>query len=632
LRWNSILLLIAVACTIYTYKPQQVQAQAPAPDIVLEDWQVAMIADGSTVSDAPSPGEPWLQAGIGKPLTQLREDADGIWVRISLPATAGWQRPGLLIERLYGHQLAVYQEGRLLHETERGFAFDLNRLLLEVEPSTEPSELYIRILSSSDRIGLISSIRIGDFEQLAARVSRHDLPDLLLGGSIAFLGLMMLFCAGYLNRRQQGPWISLSLVALSAGTLIIVYSPYPYLTFKAYGTELLLLFDLSLFVLFPALHAYINHVFRKQYRLFSQFGRFLMQYATLCLVIAVLHHMTGQRYAQVYELFTTTIFGVLILIQMVMIIGYTVHHARAGGPHSFLLSLGLILLAASGAADLVLYYTSEMRYLLFLWKFGAVALIITLVMILARSIMADYAKLVSYSKELELYNANLQRAEKMQIISDLAASVAHEVRNPLQVTRGFLQLMEKKSDDANRHYFGMAINELDRASSIITDFLTFAKPELESVTRLDLSEEMHQIEAIMTPLASLHGGVLVIDIEEKLYIQGNSSKFKQAFINFIKNSIEALRQDGRIEICAYAKEEEAVIHVTDNGEGMDQEEIAKLGQPFYSTKSKGTGLGLMVTFRIIEAMQGTIDFRSSKGKGTEVIIRFPLALQDHEVV
>ena len=336
-------------------------------------------------------------------------------------------------------------------------------------------------------------------------------------------------------------------------------------------------------MLIPALHAYIYHVFQRQYRLFSRFGRFLMQYAGLCLLIAILHHMTGQRYVQLYDLFTTTVFGVLILLQMVMILGYTVHHARTKGPHSSLLSLGLILLAVSGAADLLLYYTSEMRYLLFLWKFGVVALIITLVIILARSIMADYAKLVSYSKELELYNANLQRAEKMQIISDLAASVAHEVRNPLQVTRGFLQLMEEKSNEANRHYFGMAINELDRASSIITDFLTFAKPELESITRLDLAEEMHQIGAIMTPLASLHGGVLRMDIEDRLYIRGNSSKFKQAFINFIKNSIEALRHDGTIEVHAYAKEAEAVIHVADNGEGMEQEEIAKLGQPFYST-------------------------------------------------
>jgi len=631
LRWYSILFLIAVICTIFVHEPQQAGAQASAPDIVLKDWQVATIADGST-SDSPSPEGSWLQSGIGRPLTPRPKGADGIWVRIALPATSDWQRPGLLIERLYGHQLAVYQGGQLLHESERDFAFDLNRLLLTVPPSSEPSDIYIRILSSSDRIGLISSIRIGDFEQLSALVARHDLPDLLLGGSVAFLGLMMLFCAGYLNRRQQGPWISLSFVALSAGTLIIVYSPFPYLAFKAYGEQLLLLFDLSLFVLFPALHAYINHVFREQYRLFSQFGRFLMHYATLCLFIAVLHHMTGQRFVQLYDLITTTVFGVLILLQMVMILGYTIYHARTKGPNSFLLSLGLILLAVSGAADLLLYYTSEMRYLLFLWKFGVVALIITLVMILARSIMADYAKLVSYSKELELFNANLQRAEKMQIISDLAASVAHEVRNPLQVTRGFLQLMEKKSDDANRHYFGMAINELDRASSIITDFLTFAKPELESITRIDLAEEMHQIEAIMTPLASLHGGILVMDVEERLYIQGNSSKFKQAFINFIKNSIEALREDGKIEIYAYAKEEEAVIHVTDNGEGMNEEEIAKLGVPFYSTKSKGTGLGLMVTFRIIEAMQGTIDFKSSKGKGTEVIVRFPLALQDDDAV
>ncbi len=625
LRWFSILLLTVAACLLLL---EPLQAHASAPDRILKEWQLLTIEDQAAQGTVPPVDGPWKPGGIDLPRYQIPQGARGVWVHLRLPATSEWPRPGLLIERLNGHDLTVYHGGQLLLQSERKFAFDLNRLLLAVEPADEETDLYLRILSSNDRIGLLSSVRVGDFEGLSARATRHDLPDLLLGGSVAFLGLMMLLCAGYLNRRQHKPWISLSLIALSTGTLIIVYSPYPYLYFKEYGHGLLFIFDLSLFLLFPALHAYIDHVFQGRYRLFSRYGKFLMQYSAICLAIALVHQITDKRFEAFYDLFTTMIFGVLILLQMVMIIAYTIQLARTRSRHSLILSLGLILLAVSGAADLTFYFLSDMRYVLFLWKFGVVALILTLVIILARSIMDDYAKLVSYSKELELYNHSLQRAEKMKIISDLAASVAHEVRNPLQVTRGFLQLMEEKSDEKNRHYFGMAINELDRASSIITDFLTFAKPELESVTRLDLAEEIQQIEAIMTPMASLHGGVLRIDIEEKLYIQGNSSKFKQAFINFIKNSIEALRSDGIIEIYAYAKDEEAFIHVTDNGEGMDAEEIAKLGEPFYSTKSKGTGLGLMVTYRIIEAMKGRIEFKSTKGKGTEVIIRFPLALQD----
>jgi signal transduction histidine kinase len=265
---------------------------------------------------------------------------------------------------------------------------------------------------------------------------------------------------------------------------------------------------------------------------------------------------------------------------------------------------------------------------LFLWKFGVVILIITLVFILARRISADYAKLVTYSKELELYNHRLQHSEKIKVISELAASVAHEVRNPLQVTRGFLQLLADRTDELSKPYFDLATNELDRASEIITDFLTFAKPELETIVLLDITEEMKKLETMMTPLAGMQGGVLIFRIKENLYFYGNSSKLKQAFINIIKNSIEAIAMNGLIEIKAAAENGEVLFHVSDNGEGMEAEEIAKLGEPYFSTKTKGTGLGLMVTFRIIDAMKGTIEFHSTKGKGTEIIIRFPQVVPD----
>ncbi|MDG0811466.1 sensor histidine kinase [Cohnella rhizosphaerae] len=123
----------------------------------------------------------------------------------------------------------------------------------------------------------------------------------------------------------------------------------------------------------------------------------------------------------------------------------------------------------------------------------------------------------------------------------------------------------------------------------------------------------------------MHGGRLQINADPGLTVIGSSSKFKQALINLLKNSIEAFKEDGYIEINAYEEDGEATIWIKDNGEGMDEAQIAKLGVPYFSTKSKGTGLGTMVTFRIIEVMKGTIEFKSRKGQGTEVLIRLPLA-------
>lgn len=607
-------------------------AYASDHDTIIREWQIAWIDEQGSSSDTKPPvNVNWLNSGSDNPITAIPDGSIGMWVRLPVPPTDGWDRPGLLVDRLYGLELAVYRGNELLFESRRSFAYDLNKLVLPVERYSEPTDFYIRIVSTRGRAGLITSALIGDFDNLAERYVRKELPNLMLGASIVFLGLIMLICSGYLNRKLRRSWMSLCLVALAIGTLIFTYSPMTFILFKDYANVLLILFDLSMFVLFPALHSYIDQIFEEKFSLFTKFGRFLSAYALFCAAFMIINKSTGARYAEFYKLCSVTIWGSLILLLMLFIVMLSVRNAVKRNRDSLLLSIGFFLLAVSGAADLTLYYASNSIYILFLWKFGVVILIATLIIILAKRIMADHQKVIAYSKELELYNHKLLHSEKMKIISDLAASVAHEIRNPLQVTRGFLQLLSERTDDKNKYYIEMAISELDRASAIITDFLTFAKPEMETMTTLDLAEEIRKIEAIMTPLASMQGGVLRINMGENLYIHGNSSKFKQAFINFIKNSVEALQTEGIIEIEAYSQEDEVVIHIRDNGEGMEDDELSKLGVPFFSTKTKGTGLGLMVSLRIITAMEGKTTFHSVKGKGTEITIRFPLATLDHSL-
>lgn len=171
----------------------------------------------------------------------------------------------------------------------------------------------------------------------------------------------------------------------------------------------------------------------------------------------------------------------------------------------------------------------------------------------------------------------------------------------------------------------MAMEELDRASLIITDFLTFAKPGQETVDVFEVSEELKHVSGILMPLANLQGGEIELRLQSDLQVKGSASKFKQAFINLIKNSIESLQEDGLIQVTAWKSGQHIIISVQDNGEGMRVSELARLGEPYYSNKTKGTGLGLMVTFRIIEAMDGSIQFHSTKDEGTEVIVKLPSA-------
>lgn len=176
----------------------------------------------------------------------------------------------------------------------------------------------------------------------------------------------------------------------------------------------------------------------------------------------------------------------------------------------------------------------------------------------------------------------------------------------------------------------MALKEMDRASGIITDFLTFAKPQVEQIVPLNVYEELKHVTGILLPLANLAGGTIELEEAEDLCITGNSSKLKQAMINIVKNGIEALDGEGTVRIWAYAQSNEVIIHIQDDGVGMDALELSRLGEPYFSNKSKGTGLGLMVTYRIIKSMNGTIHFNSRKGFGTEAIIRFPACASNHQ--
>ncbi|MFD0672814.1 ATP-binding protein [Cohnella sp. GCM10027633] len=625
-RFQAVILLV-LAATILLANPRTGYADtdidANPPDAIVKQWEIQWMDQLSDTDHAPSDTAQWLPANTEKPLTTMPQEYDGAWVHIVIPPTDHWLNPGLLVSHMYGINIEVYEKERLLYRSTRDFTYDRNMLLVALTPNPEPTNLYVRI-ESVDRAGLGSPIRIGNYNELSEWYIHQEMPSLLLGAAVAFLAIIMLLISGYLNRGQRGAWVSLSLIALTSSIMILTYSTLPFVYFKEFGNELQFLFDMSMLVLFPALHFYVASIFEGKLAFFKKFGQWFAFYSAFCVLVLITNQIVGEPFFFYYKLFTFWILAPFILVHLVLVLSLSVIQSIRGNKNSIILASGFLALTIMGIADLMRLYANDTASMLFYWKIGIVMLIFSLVIVLARRISADYRQLLAYSKELELFNHRLQRTEKLKFISDLAASIAHEVRNPLQVTRGFLQLISGKSDEATKPHFNMAISELDRASTIITDFLTFAKPELDTIIKLDIQQEMTQIETIITPLAAYHGAALQIRIPDKLYVLGNSSKFKQAFMNMIKNSIEALKRSGVVEVEAYAEQDVAVIRIVDTGEGMEPDQIAKLGEPYFSTKTKGTGLGLMVTFRIIEVMQGTIEFRSEKGKGTEAIIRFPL--------
>ncbi|MDF2681944.1 MAG: kinB [Brevibacillus sp.] len=232
--------------------------------------------------------------------------------------------------------------------------------------------------------------------------------------------------------------------------------------------------------------------------------------------------------------------------------------------------------------------------------------------------------LVEFIRESHIIRNQIERSEKLNLISELAASVAHEVRNPLTVVRGFVQLLREESNPKNYEYIKLVLTELDRAEWIISDYLNLAKPQGDVMSRVELTHVVSDTTALMSSYALMNGVEIVTRAEPGLHVISNSVKLKQALMNLMKNGIEAMTQGGSLHVTVELANSSVVIVIRDEGEGISPEQIQQIGLPFYSTKEKGTGLGLMVTCRIIEAMQGTIQFESELGKGTQVIIHLPV--------
>ncbi|AZN40185.1 sensor histidine kinase [Paenibacillus albus] len=223
----------------------------------------------------------------------------------------------------------------------------------------------------------------------------------------------------------------------------------------------------------------------------------------------------------------------------------------------------------------------------------------------------------------ELYNA-----EKYQMIGQLAASISHEIRNPLTTTRGFLQMMGKPNinTEALERYRAHAIEGIEHANAIITDYLNYAKPSIEDARPIDVKAEINALIPWISPLSVMSTIEIKIihEQEASCYIMGEPKKFQQCLLNLIKNAIEAMPGGGVLTITTRVDQANVYIQIADTGIGMNKLQLKRIGMPFFTTKEKGTGLGLMVVVSLVKVMGGQIVFNSKTGKGTICEIRYAL--------
>lgn len=219
----------------------------------------------------------------------------------------------------------------------------------------------------------------------------------------------------------------------------------------------------------------------------------------------------------------------------------------------------------------------------------------------------------------------LSRTEKLSVVGELSASVAHEIRNPLTSLKGFVQLLQME-DDKHQDYYQIMLDELNRINHIVGELLLLAKPQHLKYTKMSIQKILNDVISLLAVEATFYNVQIEVNFpKEDIIIECEPNQLKQLFINVIKNSIEASSNDSTISISLdRTAQDKIAIKVKDNGIGISKELLQKIGEPFYSSKEKGTGLGLTVSFKIVQSHNGTISFDSEIGNGTLVNITLPM--------
>lgn len=235
------------------------------------------------------------------------------------------------------------------------------------------------------------------------------------------------------------------------------------------------------------------------------------------------------------------------------------------------------------------------------------------------------ALIIQNITELAQLRDEVGRMERLSIVGQMAASITHEIRNPLAVIRGFIQLMRERSPAGQQEYYRIVMEELDRANLIISDFLSLAQNREVQKEMTSLNPIISELLPLLNADANLRGQTLLVKLQEPLpHLLLNDREIKQLLLNLVRNGMEAMEDNGTICIFTYSEGEYVYLKITDEGDGISEEALKHLFEPFFTTRSKGTGLGLPLCLSIVEKHNGWIDVKSTEGVGTSFIVKFQI--------
>jgi two-component system, NtrC family, sensor histidine kinase HydH len=244
----------------------------------------------------------------------------------------------------------------------------------------------------------------------------------------------------------------------------------------------------------------------------------------------------------------------------------------------------------------------------------------------------SYKKLQAQSEQIITIEENLRRAEKLSTLGEMAAVLAHEIRNPLGSIRGTAEILrdDYRPGDPKYEFIDIQIRETERLNRVVEDFLRMARPLPTEMVQCRVQPELETVALLVANDARERKISLVLEPPaDDIVVKGNGEKLRQAFLNIAMNSLQATQGGGSLTISTSVCRADEVagmceIRFCDSGEGIDAETITRIFEPFYTTKPDGTGLGLAITRKIVEGHGGTLQVESVVGQGTTVTIKLPL--------
>lgn len=234
-------------------------------------------------------------------------------------------------------------------------------------------------------------------------------------------------------------------------------------------------------------------------------------------------------------------------------------------------------------------------------------------------------------EDREALNGTLKHQQVLNLVGELVASIAHEIRNPMTSIQGFLQLLKSNVQEENQHYFTIMESEFQRMELLIMDLLYLSSPKEIEFEQVCFLEMVNEVIDSMISQAILSNSIIEFQYDPKLsyIVNGNKARLKQMAINIIKNAIEAMEKGGTIKVHLDVSMDNRVqFKVTDEGHGMNEQTVNNLFNPFYTTKASGTGLGLVLVQKVVTEHKGQVIVQSKIGEGTTFTLTFQQLMKD----